>query len=302
MSLSSRVVASFIPKTITGPLHRLVGGLDFKGQGTNHPLLSVDPVVLCDALAAPLMGTGQPPFGMHPHFGLIAISYVLEGTIADNDNLTEDRHINPTGSIYAVSSGRGVCHKEETASEGPNTIIQTVVRIPREKLNLLPQIARVKAEDQPITNLPGGTFRLLVGSNAGKESATLDALPRFILGRLQVESGQTVQVPIDQDLEHGYAYVLSGGNEHAKIGDHNITSEVGLYIFESGHVLEVSNPVGTNTLDLFIAAGKKINNEPWVKLLGHNGFIIASDEEEANAVMAKVDEVGNKFTYKDLVE
>jgi hypothetical protein len=55
---SNRTVTSHVPKTpLHGSLKRLIGGLDFKGKGTNHPLLSVDPFVLCDA-AAELPGAG----------------------------------------------------------------------------------------------------------------------------------------------------------------------------------------------------------------------------------------------------
>jgi hypothetical protein len=39
-------------------LSRLIGGLDYKGQGTAHPLLGVDPFVLCEC-APELMGAGK---------------------------------------------------------------------------------------------------------------------------------------------------------------------------------------------------------------------------------------------------
>jgi hypothetical protein len=47
---------------------------------------------------------GKPPFGFHPHFGLIAITHVLEGAFDDEDNLgpegaDAERHLNEKGSI-----------------------------------------------------------------------------------------------------------------------------------------------------------------------------------------------------------
>lgn len=64
--------------------------------------------------------------------------------------------------------------------------------------------------------------------------------------------------------------------------------------------MEVSHSPGANSpLELFLGAGVKMDDEPWVKLLGHNGFIIAKDESDAQRVMSKIDEVGQKFTYKD---
>lgn len=46
--MALRSIIKSVPPTKAGPLVRLVGSLDFKGQGKNHPLESVDPVVLCD--------------------------------------------------------------------------------------------------------------------------------------------------------------------------------------------------------------------------------------------------------------
>ena len=47
-----------------------------------------------------------------------------------------------------------------------------------------------------------------------------------------------------------------------------------------------------------MGAGAEMVDEPWVKLLGHNGFIIARDEAEAAEVMGTIDEAGLKFNYK----
>lgn len=41
-------VIKFVPATKTGHFSRLIGSLDFKGQGTKHSLECLDPFVLCD--------------------------------------------------------------------------------------------------------------------------------------------------------------------------------------------------------------------------------------------------------------
>ena len=43
-----RSLTRSVPPTKAGPFIRLVGSLDFKGQGTKHELESLDPYVLCD--------------------------------------------------------------------------------------------------------------------------------------------------------------------------------------------------------------------------------------------------------------
>lgn len=66
-------------------------------------------------------------------------------------------------------------------------------------------------------------------------------------------------------------------------------------------MLEISHADAADSpLQIFLGAGMKLD-EPWVKLLGHNGFIIAKDEIEAEKVMAKIDERGKDFTYRDLL-
>jgi hypothetical protein len=96
----SRAVTNFIPRTpLHGSLSRLIGGLDCKGNGTNHPLISVEPFILCDS-AKEIIGAGKPPFGFHPHHGLIAMTYVLSGAFDDEDNLGDGEvHVNEAGSM-----------------------------------------------------------------------------------------------------------------------------------------------------------------------------------------------------------
>jgi hypothetical protein len=69
--------------------------------------------------------------------------------------------------------------------------------------------------------LGGSSLKLLVGHNAGIQSpATLESMPRFILGRVEVLSGATVSVPLDEDLDVGFAFVLQGGGPGTVIGGH----------------------------------------------------------------------------------
>jgi hypothetical protein len=76
-----------------------------------------------------------------------------------------------------------------------------------------------------------------------------------------------------------------------------------VFLFESGSNLTISNPdTSAEAMSVFLGAGARLEDESWVKLLGHNGFVIASDVAEAEAVMAKIDEVGTKFTYRDMTE
>eukprot|EP00095_Tigriopus_kingsejongensis_P000373 maker-scaffold319_size207808-snap-gene-1.17 protein:Tk00373 transcript:maker-scaffold319_size207808-snap-gene-1.17-mRNA-1 annotation:"predicted protein" len=218
-------VTKFVPVSKAGPFTRLIGSLDFKGQGTKHPLAELDPFILCDDSGS-IQGKGKPPFGLHPHYGLIAVSTILEGAFADEDNLNGlSSDFNEAGGVYAVSAGQGVCHAETTQCEGPNRLIQTIVKIPQNKLDFPPETVKVKTADVPKIPLGGGFFSLLVGKLGMQQSpACLRALPRFILGRLVVEPMSSTSLPLDSDLEHGFAYVLKGGQ--GKLAGTDIVPEI----------------------------------------------------------------------------
>lgn len=55
-----------------------------------------------------------------------------------------------------VAAGRGLMHSEKAASEGLNGAMQTIVRIPQDKLGIAPAICRVPVGDIPILDLAGG--------------------------------------------------------------------------------------------------------------------------------------------------
>lgn len=57
--------------------------------------------------------------------------------------------------IDMVSSGRGLCHSEKSVYEGVNGAMQTIVRVPRDKLHLPPQVSRASASELPVIDLQG---------------------------------------------------------------------------------------------------------------------------------------------------
>lgn len=289
-NITKRVIASK-----QGPIQRLVGTVDFKGQGTTHEVAHVDPVVLCDI--GRVEGKGLPAFGMHPHYGLIAVTTVVEGAFEDVDNLYDKSdQLNEAFGIYGVSAGKGLCHNEFTAREGTHMAIQTIFKIPKDKLCLQPELIRVKKEDVPVIELEGGKLRVNIGRHGKVESpAKLQAFPRAVMLRVAVDIGKSMRIPIDADLQHGFVIVIDG---KCKVGAENqeLEKDSGLLMFAEGGDLIIDNGDGEKVCDALIVAGKPLN-EPWVKLLGRNGFIIAEDEKEADRVMNVIHKEENDFSY-----
>jgi len=293
---AARSIVRFVTPTGAGPLKRLVGSLDIKGQGTKHELEGVDPVVLCDYAA--ITGAGNPPFGSHPHYGLIAVTTVFEGCFSDEDNLNPpDGHINAAGGVYMVSAGRGVCHQEATAKDGKHVAIQTIFKIPEDKKDLLPELIKVDAKDIPDLGLYGGSAKLLVGRLGDVESpAKVKALPRVVMLLLKVNAEAKMEVPLDSDLEHGFVVITNG---KCRLGGAQEWSEAGKGMWLFGPGKDLGLEAGDEGAEMLMVAGKPLN-ESWVKMLGRNGFIIAANEEEAEKVMEVIHKTGNEFSYQKL--
>jgi redox-sensitive bicupin YhaK (pirin superfamily) len=279
-------------KNAKSPIVRIVGSIDVHGQGTLHPLTAVDPIVLCDY--AEIIGKGLPPFGMHPHFGVIACTIVIEGEYTDQDNLNASPSGNTcAGGVYAASAGRGVCH-DETSVADYNRLFQVVVRIPASQLSLPPQITKATADDLPQI-LPGVT--LLFGEMEGAKSpATPEAWPDAVFLRVKVPVGSNLSVPLPEHHVHGFGVVIDGSGT---VAGEPVSKNQEAILFGAGKILDVAGGL-TEELDMFVASGAPMNDEPWVKKLGNNGFGIFRNEQEAIDIMGKAVAAGKDWSYKIL--
>merc|ERR1711971_785368 len=265
---TSRLITRSVAATMTAPLERMVGSLDCRGKGTNHPLPQVDPVVLCEL--AVVTGKNLPPFGMHPH--------------------------QLAGGVYAVSAGKGVCHEEKTHTDGRHRAIQTVFKIPDEKLDLPPVLVKVAAEDIPIVKLDGGEARVMLGRLGKVESpAKLQSLPRVVILRICIEAGKRMKLPLDEHFEHGLVFVISGG---CKLGEEGVAAAEGggCFLFGDGGELIIETHTEEQA-EIFLVAAKPLR-EPWVKMLGRSGFIVTKNEQEAEKVMEVINKFGDEFTFQ----
>ena len=69
--------------------------------------------------------------------------------------------------------------------------------------------------------------------------------------------------------------------------------EVAVLVLSPGEGIEVKAAAGSPA-DAYVATAAELD-EPWVKLLGHNGFLIAGTEGEAEALMQLYAECGDTF-------
>jgi len=116
-------------------IRRVMGTTDIDGKGTNHPVeRQVDPFFIMDEADLPF-GL-EPPFGSHPHTGLVACTYQLNekfgGMLWDNHYSTgkersrkeiEKEYYGPLWGhgLLEIFSGKGIVHDEGQAIS-PNSV------------------------------------------------------------------------------------------------------------------------------------------------------------------------------------
>jgi len=100
-----------------GP-RRAVGSVDIDGRGVQHELPSFGPFLfLEDAL---LPRGKMPPFGKHPHAGLLSLTLLLRGDhVKPWDNIWGESLTLRPGGMYVVDSGTGIVHSEDLVVTNP---------------------------------------------------------------------------------------------------------------------------------------------------------------------------------------
>ncbi len=91
--------------------YRVIGSLDMNRRGVEHSIADIDPFIFLDD--ALIEGDLSSVFHKHPHAGLAAVTYLLEGTARAWDNIHgASPRPNQAGGVYCLHAGRGVVHGE----------------------------------------------------------------------------------------------------------------------------------------------------------------------------------------------
>ena len=106
--------------------------------------------------------------------------------------------------------------------------------------------------------------------------------------RLGSKTQTSAVLPTPDSHRTGFVYVREGA---IALGEHTIAARQ-VAVLGDGATLE---PTASDTdADFLVGTGAPLD-EPWTKLLGHNGFVIASDEAEADALLQAYEARGPAF-------
>jgi redox-sensitive bicupin YhaK (pirin superfamily) len=77
----------------------------------------VGPFVLFDQMGPAVFDTGQGfDMGPHPHIGLAAVTYLIDGEIVHRDSFGKVQTLRP-GEVSWVTAGSGIVYSERTPTE-----------------------------------------------------------------------------------------------------------------------------------------------------------------------------------------
>ncbi|MFL6024379.1 MAG: pirin family protein [Marmoricola sp.] len=144
-------------------------------------------------------GSGGMVVSSHPHTGLQTVSWLFSGEIEHRDSAGHHAMVRP-GEVNLMTAGRGISHSEYSTPE--TTVLhgaQLWLALPDSDRHTDPGFEHFAPEPVRVDD---GEARVFLGSLLGSTSPVRTYTP--LLGaELRLRAGATLQVPVQQDFEHG---------------------------------------------------------------------------------------------------
>jgi redox-sensitive bicupin YhaK (pirin superfamily) len=273
-------------------LFRVIGSVDSDGKGTQHPIAQVDPFLFLDD--AKVEGNLSASFKKHPHTGLLAVTYVLEGSMHAWDNIHgATPELNRAGGVYCVDAARGVVHGEAPI-EGMRTmrLLQLWYNPGLDRPSTQAHYQLFQPSELPVYEDENLWVKVILGDALNLSSPVINPWPvQYLHIKLAPHKSHTFS--LNHSDWQGFIYVLSGegtfGVDKA-IGRAQDCLVLGSEPIES---IAIHN-TQSSPLELVLATGKP-HQKPFAKLLGHGGAFVADTLARARASMQRYEEDPEHF-------
>lgn len=265
---------------------RLIGTTDIDGNGTEHEVADVDPIVLFDF--ARIDSSADTPFRPHPHVGLTAMSFLpLRGSWKAWDSLEGDSDQQlEAGGLYYVHAGKPAFHYEFPS---PDTVaaamelefIQLVWNATDEEDV---RTVFIPPEDNPVVTSEQGRVRVMAGDFHGVSAGQPFTHRKIIYAYIEMAPGSSMSLEVPLGM-NGMLFVIEGSLDANGAA---VSTDQMMILGEEDSALQASNLNADSATRFIIAAGEPVN-KPFHKLLGLGGFIIGETEEELRSTMAELE-------------
>jgi hypothetical protein len=231
-------MAEPIELLIQGRAHELGPGFAVRRVLPNVKRRMVGPFIFLDHFGPMIVPPGGDGMGVrpHPHIGLATVTYLFDGGIFHRDSLGYEQAIRP-GDVNWMTAGSGIAHSERTEPEMRRTGfrmhgVQSWVALPKSHEETSPSFEHVEAGRLPVWQEDGGTFRLIVGTYAGRTAPTTHFSPIFYVA---AEMPAATKAAVSSEHVERAVYVAEGS---AAVGDRLLT--VGdLAVLQLGQPVEI---------------------------------------------------------------
>ncbi|MEC4113870.1 pirin family protein [Myroides pelagicus] len=150
----------------------------------------------------------------HPHIGLSTLTYLFEGEMMHRDSIGSNIKIRE-GEVNWMTAGRGVVHSERMPEdiriEQPEAILhglQIWIALPKELQEMTPSFTHIGAEELPVWEGDGVSYKLIAGEALGKKSPVPVYSPLYFI---EIKAQEKKRIALGQGLIGESAlYILKG--------------------------------------------------------------------------------------------
>ncbi|WP_306642102.1 pirin family protein [Sanyastnella coralliicola] len=239
----------------------------------------VGPFIFIDHMGPSLIGGKRyMDVDQHPHIGLSTLTYMLEGEIMHEDSIGTKQRISP-GSVNWMTAGKGISHTERTPQDwrdGRTFQVhgyQIWVALPREHEFIEPSFHHIPADELPMWQADGATYKLVAGKGFGKESPVPVYSDLFMV---EVIAEDEHRLEINGELQGEIGVCVVHGSVEA-CGE---TVEKGnMMVSKAENICDVTLAAGTH---VFLFGGTPFPEERFI----HWNFVASSKETLEQAKQA----------------
>ncbi|MGE7958302.1 pirin family protein [Pseudomonas sp. NPDC089530] len=217
-----------------------------------------------DGLLDPFIGVdhawmGAPTFGLHPHAGLSAVSYLFldSATGVDNRDSIGTHNLIRPGGLHWTAAGRGIEHEEVPVENGQTVhSLQIFVDLGPDHRERAPSALSLEPEDVPQVLLPGARVRVPAGQ-FGDARSPLNPPTAVTLLDIALEPGAELVLPVTAG---DCAFVMPIAGTIRVDGQHFAPDDLRLPVFparDTPHHITLQAPHGSAQAMLF--AGRPLH-------------------------------------------
>ncbi|KAL4438332.1 hypothetical protein ABPG74_009755 [Tetrahymena malaccensis] len=260
-----------------------VGARIFRLIGDQKAVKVLDPFILFDQFHM------KRPLGLpdHPHYGMEAVTYMLQGTILHEDFTGNKGTLKP-GEIQQMMAGKGIVHAEMPGSFEEETVgFQVFVNLDEKNKNRDPYYKEFNSDKAQYFNVKDALVKVIAGNSYGVTGPVQTCTPIFYLD-IHLPKNYYFEQTVPEHYQ-GLVYLYEGeataGQNQVNIQQYQAAS------FEVQQENTVNLKSGNQGAKLVVLAGKPIHEQ----VFNNNQFFYHNNKEGLKQILDNYAQMKNGF-------